>query len=85
MVERRQQERGGLAGAGLRLASDILAGQRQGQCLGLDRRAVFEAGLVHPAQQGLRQVQSGEGLVGEMVITHKTGRKHIILIRQRHF
>ena len=44
-LEQRDQERGGLAGAGLRLAGDVAAGQRERQRLRLDRRAAREAGV----------------------------------------
>ena len=43
--EDRDQERGGLAGARLRLSRDIEPRERPGQCRGLDRRAAFETGV----------------------------------------
>ena len=77
IIEGGEQERRGLAGAGLRLAGDILPGQCQRQGLGLDRRAEFETGLAHALKQGLGQVKAGEGLAGKVVITHKTGAPSI--------
>jgi thioredoxin 1 len=79
IIEGREQERRGFAGAGLRLAGHVLPGQRQRQSFGLDRRAKFETGLAHALKQGLGQVKAGEGLAGKVVITHKTGAKHNII------
>jgi hypothetical protein len=56
----REQERGRLAGPGLRLASDVLAAQGRWQCQFLDRRAVGEVGLSQAAQQLFRQVEGVE-------------------------
>ena len=45
LMEQRQQEGRGLAGARLRLARDVLAVERKRQRLALNRRAVNEAGF----------------------------------------
>jgi hypothetical protein len=54
-LERGDQECGGLAGAGLRLAGDVAARQRQRQRLRLDRRAGLEAGTAYAFKDGLGQ------------------------------
>ncbi|MCG3201163.1 MAG: hypothetical protein NFCOHLIN_01028 [Gammaproteobacteria bacterium] len=59
-LHQRQQECRGLARAGLRLAGDILAGQRQGQRPGLDRCAADEPRRLHALQQLGMQPQSVE-------------------------
>jgi hypothetical protein len=46
------QERGSLARAGLRLAGDIPAGERDRQRLGLNRSAVAEPGVANTLQDG---------------------------------
>jgi hypothetical protein len=58
--ERGDQERGGLPGAGLRLARHVLApqGQRQGRLL--DRSRAHEARIVDAAPHRLRQVERAE-------------------------
>ena len=56
----RDQEGRRLAGAGLRLAGDVEAGERAGQRLGLDRRAALEAGVGDAARQRLGQVEVGK-------------------------
>jgi hypothetical protein len=65
-LEQREQERGGLAGAGLGLARDVAAGQRDRQRLRLDRGAAQEAGVVDGAEQGVVETEGGEGDVREM-------------------
>ena len=47
VLVQRDQERGGLAGAGLRLAGDVAAGERERQGLRLDRRAQRESGVAY--------------------------------------
>ena len=44
-------ERGGLAGAGLRLADDVLALHQDGDGRGLDRRGLFKAQFINGLQQ----------------------------------
>src|SRR5690606_19554067 len=51
------QEGSGLAGAGLRLAGNVVSLQGDAQALGLDRRAVLEAEVVDGPQQRLGQVE----------------------------
>ena len=63
------QERGSLAGAGLRLAGDIPAGKRDRQRLGLDRSAVGEPGVVNALQDGRGQAEAVEG--GRVWISHQ--------------
>ena len=62
----RDQECGGLAGAGLRLAGDVHAGERPRQGLRLDRRAALESGVGDAAGERVRQMQVGERNVREM-------------------
>ncbi len=75
--EQRDQEGRGLAGAGLRLARDVEAGERARQRLRLDRRASFEAGIGYSAGDGLGQVQAGEGEVG-ILLGHRTSIMTVI-------
>ena len=49
------QEGGGLAGAGLRLAGDVVVGQAQGQHLALNRGAALIAQVVDRPHEGFRQ------------------------------
>ena len=60
----RQRERRGLAGAGLRLAEHVAAGQQRRDGRGLDRRGRFVADVGERADQGLRSVR-GRGTVGD--------------------
>ena len=53
----RDQERRGLAGAGLRLARDVASRERDRQRLRLDRRAAFEAGFRDAAGEGFGKIQ----------------------------
>ena len=69
--EEGDQERGGLAGAGLGLSRDVEARERPRQRLGLDRRAVLEARVGDAAGDGFRQVQSGEGKVRELLMCQR--------------
>ena len=57
----RDEERGRLAGARLRLAGDVEAGEGFRQRLGLDRCAAFESCVRDAAGKGLGQVQVGKG------------------------
>jgi hypothetical protein len=66
--EERDEERGRLAGAGLRLARDVESRERARQRLGLYRRAALEARIGDTAGEGFRQVQSGEGKVRELLL-----------------
>src|SRR5262249_61901227 len=54
------QEGGRLAGTGLRLSGNVLAGEGERQHLGLDRRAVREPGASDAAPDGLGQRQVGK-------------------------
>ena len=64
----RDEECGGLAGAGLRLPGDVHAGERARQGLRLDRGAALESGVGDAARERVRQVQVGERNVREMVV-----------------
>jgi hypothetical protein len=57
MLEDRQQERGGLAGARLGAAADVGAVERQRQRLGLDGRAIAEIQVGQRVQQHVGQAQ----------------------------
>ncbi len=63
-VHRRQQERRGLARAGLGLAGDVVAREGQGQRAGLDWRAELEAGSAHACLQRLGQIEVRKGNFG---------------------
>jgi len=65
-----QHERGGLAGAGLGLARDVLAGEEQRQGLSLNRSTVFEAGGVQALQKAWVEAERREGGAGEMCLIH---------------
>src|SRR3546814_3809082 len=65
VIHRREQKRGGFAGPGLGLASEIFAVQGLGQRLCLDRRAVAVAklrasGLEARLQQKINDTDSGK-------------------------
>ena len=64
----RNQERGGLAGAGLGLSRDVEAGERARQGLGLDRGAALEAGVGDAAGERLRQVEVSKRNVAEVSV-----------------
>jgi hypothetical protein len=66
-VEHGDEEGAGLAGAGLRLAGDVAAGQRDRQRQRLDRRAAREAGGMQAGKQARMQVETFEGDVGQRV------------------
>jgi hypothetical protein len=69
-VEGRDQEGGGLAGAGLGLAGDVVSGERDGQGLGLDRRAVLEARFPDALKYGFRKVEAFEADAGFVSLGH---------------
>ncbi|MBV6475513.1 MAG: hypothetical protein MOGDAGHF_01055 [Rhodocyclaceae bacterium] len=50
-LQQRQDEAGGLAGAGLRPAHDVLAFEHDGDGLGLDRGGLAVAGVGHRLEQ----------------------------------
>ena len=62
--QHRQCERGGLAGAGLRLAEDVVAGEQLRDAGGLDRRGRLVADVGERGQQRRRQVEVGEAQGG---------------------
>ncbi len=70
-VEHRDEERGGLAGAGLRLAGDVAAGERERQRQRLDRRAAREPCGVQAGQDVGMQVETVEKDVGERLVRHE--------------
>ena len=65
-----EQKGGGLAGASLGLAGDILAFERQRQGGGLNRRAVDKAGVLHAFLQRIGQAERGKRDVGQMIGLH---------------
>lgn len=69
-VHHRHQERQRLAGAGLGLACDIAARQRdrQGQCL--DRGTAGEPGALQPGDQRRMQVERGKSQIGQRFVAH---------------
>ncbi len=69
-VVQRDQERGGLAGAGLGLAGHIPAGEGYRKRLGLDRRAVGEAGAVDAGEQRGVQPQGVKSRRSGRQVTH---------------
>lgn len=69
-IEQREQERRGLPGPRLRLAGDVLPGEREREGLCLDRGTVFKPCLTHALHQRLGQRQAGKGLVGEVMFAH---------------
>src|SRR5699024_6259202 len=58
--EDRQRERGGLAGAGLRLTEQVAAFEQRRDRRGLDRRGRFVADLGERRQQRIADVEVGE-------------------------
>ena len=60
-LEHRQAEGGGLAGAGLRLADDVVPGEQLGDRLLLDRRRVGVAELVEGVEDLLGQPELAKG------------------------
>ena len=60
----------GFPGSCLRLPRDIEAGERVRQCLRLDRRAAFERSVRETLLQRFRQMQTGEGEIGQVRISH---------------
>jgi hypothetical protein len=69
--EERDQESCGLAGAGLRLPCNVESRERARQRLRLDRGAALEARIGNAAGDGIRQVESGERKVGELLLRHR--------------
>jgi len=67
----RNQERGGLARAGLCLAGNIPAGERQGQCLCLDWSAEGEARIADALHEGRRQGEGFESRGAGVWISHQ--------------
>ena len=67
----RDQERGGLAGAGLGLPGHVEAGERPRQGLGLDRGAALEAGVGDAACERFGQVEVRKRDVGQVCIGHQ--------------
>ena len=57
LVQHRQREGGGLAGAGLGAAEEVVSGEHGGNRLGLDRGGNFVALLAHGFENGGCQVQ----------------------------
>src|SRR4029079_12840219 len=62
------EERGGLAGAGLGLAGDVTSRQRKRQRPGLDRRAAGESGGVQAGEKIRVQLEAVEEDVGERLL-----------------
>ena len=60
LMEDRQQEGGGLAGAGLGRGDEVAAGQHGGNGLGLDRRRLGVAHVAHRLNQGGMKAQIAE-------------------------
>ncbi len=60
LVQQRQGEARRLAGAGLRAAHDVVAGQDDGNGLGLDRGGFGVAGIMHGPEDFGRQPEVGE-------------------------
>ena len=73
----RNQERGRLAGAGLCLAGNIAAGQRDGQCLCLDWSAHGEARVADTLHDGRGQAEGFECRGAGLWISHQ-----IVLYRE---
>ena len=69
----RDEECGGLAGAGLRLSCDVHARERARQRLRLDRGAALEAGIGDAAGERVRQVEVGKGYVGQVMCLTSVG------------
>jgi hypothetical protein len=61
VLEQRQAERGGLAGAGLRLADHVAPGEQRGDRLLLDRRGLVVAEVRECLEHRLGQPEFGEG------------------------
>ncbi len=64
-MQHRQDEAGGLAGAGLGAAHDVAAGEHGGDGLGLDRGGGGVARFVNGTQQGLGEAEGIESHEGE--------------------
>ncbi len=64
------QEGQRLAGAGLRLAGHITAGQRDRQGQRLDRGAAGESSSFKTSLQGRMQLEGGEGQIGQRFVAH---------------
>jgi hypothetical protein len=62
-IRHRQNERGGLAGAGLREADDVFAGERGGDDRGLNRRRIDKADLFDSRDDLGGEAEGGKGLV----------------------
>jgi hypothetical protein len=77
LVIQGNQERGSLARAGLRLTGDVAPGERDGQRLRLNRRAVGETGIANTLQDGRGEAEAVEG--GRVWISHQ---ESLILLYQ---
>ena len=69
-IHHRDEERAGLAGAGLRLAGDVAALQRERQRQRLDRRAARESGRVQAGKHVRMQIEGFEKGIGEGLLMH---------------
>jgi len=64
------QERGGLAGAGLCLAGDVASGERDRQGQRLDRRTAHETRRVQAGKHPRMQIETFENDVGKRLLGH---------------
>ncbi len=71
MMQRRQQKRGGFAGAGLGLPSDVLAFERRRQGGRLNRGAMGKAGVLDAFQQRIVQAERSKRDGSEMIFLHE--------------
>ena len=69
-VQDGEQEGGGLARAGLRLAGKVTAVEPDRQRRSLDRGAIFETGVSHAAHNGLGQGEAVETGLGQVFFAH---------------
>ena len=76
-IHGREQEGGGLAGAGLRLAFDVTPVERNGQGAGLDGSAEFESRLFDPLEQRRLESERVEGHVGVDSFIHVIAFYHV--------
>ena len=64
LLEQRQREGGGLAGAGLRLTDQVMAVEEDGDALGLDRRRGFVADIGERLKKPRAQTEFGKAFNG---------------------